>query len=270
MKVQLLVLSLLSFAVTSAWADVLTIGANHDTTLFQNNVSNSSGGGPGLFAGTNGATSPRRALISFDLSGIPAGATITGVQLTLTVGQIAGSGGSGGISTRTIGLFAITSPWGEGTVQSGSTSIGGTGQGFTANPGDATWNSAFNQQIAWQNPGGDFNSTASASLTLTNATPGTSFTWLSTSQLVADVQGWLTDPSKNYGWELINADETDATTFDAFYSREALSVPGVTASQLPSLQITYTASTVPEPACSALMATALLGMAAARPRRRRA
>lgn len=272
MKIQLLVLSLLSVAMASAHADVLTLGANHDTTIFQNNVNNSSGGGPGLFAGTNGATSPRRALISFDLSSIPANATITDVQLTLTVGQIAGSGGSGGVSTRTIGLFAITSPWGEGTIQSGSTSIGGTGQGAGANPGDATWNSAAFQQINrdWHTPGGDFNSTASASLTLANASPGLSFTWLSTPQLVANVQGWLNNSSTNFGWELINADESTATTFDAFYSREALSVPGVTASQLPSLQITYTVAAAPEPASSALMATALLGMAAARPRRRRA
>jgi hypothetical protein len=266
MRIRLFVLSFLSAAVASVHADVLTIGANHDATIFQNNVSNSSGGGPGLFAGTNGMVSPRRALISFDLSGIPAGATITDVQLTLTVGQIAGSSGGGGTSsTRTIGLFAITSPWGEGTVQSGSGSIGGTGQGAQAIAGDATWNAAMYQQNSWHNAGGDFNSTVSASLTLANAMTGMSFTWASTAQLVADVQGWLNNPSNNYGWELINADETNGTTFDAFYSREAMSVPGVTAAQLPSLQITYS---VPEPASGALVATALLGMAVSRPQRR--
>jgi hypothetical protein len=259
-------LSLFSMAMASAHADVLTIGASHDTTIFQNNVNNSSGGGPGLFAGTNGTSSPRRALISFDLSGIPAGATIDSVQLTLTVGQIAGSGGSGGMNTETIGLFAITSPWGEGTVQSGSLSIGGTGQGFGANPGDATWTSSAFGQATWKNAGGDFVTTASASLTLNNATPGSSFTWGSTSLLVADVQRWLDTPSKNYGWEIINADETDPTTFDAFYSRDSLSVPGVTTSELPSLQITYT---VPEPASGSLLAVALLGMVTSRSRRRR-
>lgn len=269
MKVKRIALSLLTAALASAHADVLTVGANHDTTIFQNNPDNSAGAAPGLFAGTNGASSPRRALLSFDLSSIPAGATITSVQLTLTVGQIAGSGGNGGTSTQTIGLFALTSPWGEGT-RGASSSIGGGGQGSPASPGDATWNSAFNGQTNGGWPlgvtGGAHASTASASLLLANASPGLSFTWLSTPQLVADVQGWLSDPTSNDGWELINADETSATTFDAFYSREGMSVAGVTAAQLPSLQITYN---VPEPACGTLLATALLGLAAARPQCRK-
>lgn len=258
-------LALLVFGAASARADVVTLGANHDTTIFQNNVNNSSGGGPGIFAGTNGAVSPRRGLMSFDLSSIPAGAIITGVQLTLTVGQIAGSGGSGGTNTETIGLFAITRPWGEGTVQSGATSIGGTGQGAAASLGDATWNQSAFSITSWTTPGGDFASTASASLTLNNASPGLSFTWLSTAQLVADVQGWLDNPSTNNGWELINADEHDATTFDAFYSREAAEA-GATSNQLPSLQVTYT---VPEPTSAALMTFAALGMLSASRLRRR-
>lgn len=253
------------FCAVAARADVIDLGANHDTTLFQNNVNNAAGGGPGIFAGTNGAVSPRRGLISFDLSSIPAGATITDVQLTLTVGQIAGSGGSGGMNTETIGLFAITRPWGEGTAEAGATSIGGTGQGAAAGVGDATWNQSAFSITSWTNPGGDFVSTASASLTLNNAAPGLSFTWLSTSQLVADVQGWLNNPSTNDGWELINADEHDGTTFDAFYSREAAEA-GATAGELPSLQVTYT---VPEPASSALGAVALMATASVRPSRRR-
>ncbi|EDY22180.1 hypothetical protein CfE428DRAFT_0305 [Chthoniobacter flavus Ellin428] len=258
-------LALVAFCAASVRADVVTIGAAHDTTIFQNNVNNAAGGGPGIFAGTNGAISPRRGLMSFDLSSIPAGATITNVQLTLTVGQIAGSGGSGGMSTETIGLFEITRPWGEGTAESGATSMGGTGQGAAAANGDATWNQSAFGQTSWTNPGGDFVSTASASLTLTNAQPGLSFTWLSTSQLVSDVQGWLDTPSTNDGWELINADEKDGTTFDAFYTREAAEA-GATSGELPSLQVTFT---VPEPTTGALMTFALLGMVSARRSRRR-
>jgi hypothetical protein len=264
MKFPFIFLSLSVCLAASVQADVITLGANHDATIFQNNVTNSSGGGPGLFAGTNVMTSPRRALISFDLSNIPSNAIITGVQLTLTVGQIAGSGGGGGsTSTRTIGLFEITSSWGEGTNQSGSTSIGGTGQGAAANAGDVTWSERFHGTTNWSTAGGDFVSTASASLALVNAAVGSSFTWGSTAQLVADVQGWLNNPSTNNGWELINADETNATTFDAFYSREATSA-GATSGQLPSLQVTYT---VPEPASASLVAFAALGLFSARRRR---
>ncbi|MEI9893252.1 MAG: DNRLRE domain-containing protein [Chthoniobacter sp.] len=268
MKLKLLLLFFCSGVTAAVFADVVNLGANHDTTIFQNNVTNSAGAAPGIFAGTNGASSPRRGLMSFDLSSIPAGAIITNVQLTLTVGQIAGSGGSGGTSTETIGLFALSSGWGEGT-NGASSSIGGGGQGNAALPtsGDATWSSSAYSQTPWLTPGGDFVSPASASLLLLNATPGASFTWLSTAQLVADVQGWLNNPAMNHGWELINADETDPTTFDAFYSREGMSVAGVTASQLPDLQITYT---VPEPVSGSLAAVAILAMCCLRPRHRRA
>jgi hypothetical protein len=247
-------------------ADIIDIGAEKDATIFQNNVNNSNGAGPGIFAGANGTSSPRRGLIAFDLSAIPAGSTITGVQLTLTVGQIAGSGGSGGSNTETIGLFALTRNWGEGTTGNTATQIGATGQGFAANPGDATWNAAAFQQTSWTTPGGDFALTASASLTLNGAGPGLSFTWLSTPQLVADAQGWLNNPATDFGWELKNADETDPTTFDAFYSREGTRVSGVTANQLPDLQVTYT---VPEPSSGTLAIIAALSFLGTRSFRRR-
>jgi hypothetical protein len=259
-------LALVFFGAASARADVISFGASRDTTIFQNNVSNADGGGPAFFAGTNGTTSPRRALIGFSLSGIPTGATITNVQLTLTVGQIGGAGSGGGTSTESIGLFAITRPWGEGTAESSATSISGTGQGAAAGAGDATWNQSAFSVTSWTNAGGDFVGSASASLTLTNATPGMSFTCLTTPQLVSDVQGWLNNPSTNNGWELINADEHDATTLDAFYSREGMNVAGVTSDELPSLLVTFT---VPEPACGALMAIALTAMMSMRPSRRR-
>ena len=90
-----------------------------------------------MFAGTDGVGSPRRGLIEFDIAGnVPAGSTINAVQLTLFLGQVAGSD----TTPRTIELHRLTADWGEGTTGSGSTMIGGTGQGFQANAGDATWN----------------------------------------------------------------------------------------------------------------------------------
>ena len=66
--------------------------------------------------------SPRRGLIQFDVAGnVPAGATITGVQLTLFLGQVAGTD----MTPRDIGLFALGADWGEGTTGSGNTTIGG-------------------------------------------------------------------------------------------------------------------------------------------------
>src|SRR5689334_15842752 len=80
----------------SANAEIIQLGAAHDTMIFQSNVNNGAGGSPGFLAGTNSQPSVRRGLISFDVSAIPANATITDVQLRLKIGDIAGSGGGGG------------------------------------------------------------------------------------------------------------------------------------------------------------------------------
>lgn len=104
-------------------ADTITLGASRDATIFQNNPNNAGGGSPGLFAGTNGADSPRREFIDFDIAdNIPAGSTITSVQMILNLGQIAGSGGGGNTSTAssTIDIFKVTQDWGEGGAKTGN------------------------------------------------------------------------------------------------------------------------------------------------------
>ncbi len=143
----------------------------------KNNPNNSSGQGPGLFAGTNGTDSPRHGLIQFNIAGnVPSGATITGVQLTLVLGQIAGSGGggSGGTNTSTIEVHDVTASWGEPGPQVAATNnLGGSGQGVAAETGDVTWAARFfNESPAqpWTTPGGDFATAASASVSVTNGT----------------------------------------------------------------------------------------------------
>jgi len=238
-----------------AGADVVTLSAAQDTAIFQNNVNNSDGGGPAIFAGTSGANSPRQALISFNLAGIPSGATITNVQLTLTLAQTA----AGGPGSATIGLFAATQNWGQGTNGSTATTVGGTGQGFAANTGDATWNAAFYSATAptlWNTPGGDHVATASTSLLVSGTAVGTAYTWGSSVQFVADVQGWLNSPSTNFGWELINANEATANSLYGFYSAEWDNAHfGGGATQVPELQVTYTPP-VPEPVSVSLAAIA--------------
>jgi hypothetical protein len=234
-----------------AGASTITIGDIKDASIFQNNADNSNGAGPGVFAGTNGMDSPRRGLIDFDISGsIPIGATITDVQLTLFLGQVAGTDQT----PRTIGLYKLADDWGEGITGAGQT-IGGTGQGFPANPGDATWNARFFPGTLWATPGGDHAATASATTTVTSAI-NAPYTWLSTPALVSDLQGWLNSPSTNFGWELINLDETTTTDFRAFYTREFSD-----ATLRPQLQITFTApATTPEPTSMVLVPLGMCGL----------
>jgi hypothetical protein len=226
----------------SGFGATITIGASKDTTIYQNNVNNSSGGGNGLFAGANGMASPRRGLIAFDIvDNVPTGATITDVQLTLFLGQVGGSGGGGSGGTATIDLHRMLADWGEGTAQKQTPpndSFVGLGQGASANVGDATWNARFFSTTLWNSPGGDFASAASATASV-GTMLNTATVWGSTASLVSDVRKWLATQSVNFGWALVNADETTAMTFRAFYTRDA-----ATAALHPQLQITYTEAPV--------------------------
>jgi len=242
-------------AAHGARADFVTIGATHDASIFSGNPNNSNGAGPGLFAGTDGVPQNLRSLIQFNVAGgVPAGSTITAVKLTLTLGLVAGAGETG---TRSIELHRLTATWGEGTTESTATTITGTGQGAPANSGDATWTDRFwssTTPAGWTSAGGDFVAAASAATDVGIAT-GVAYNWLSTPALVADVQGWLDNPSTNDGWLIRNANETPASrTYRAFWSREASN-----AALRPQLRIDFTAA--PEPialAPAGILAIALL------------
>lgn len=251
--------------IAAARADVVTIPASHDASIYSNKPNNSNGAGPGLFAGTDGAPQNLRSLIQFDVAGtVPAGSTITDASLTLTLGTFAGDGtAQADTAARSIELHRLTVSWGEGTTLSTTTQISQTGQGAAANPGDATWSSRFfspTTPTAWTTPGGDFAAQVSAKVDDVGTTDNTPCTWPSTPALVADLQSWLDTPSTNAGWLLRNADEAPASrTFRAFWSRQA-----PTPAFRPQLQITFTP--LPEPAFAApLLALAFIARRTRRP-----
>jgi hypothetical protein len=229
-------IALVHCGYSTGWAVVANIGASKDSTIFQNSVNNSSGAGNGLFAGTNGNSSPRRALIAFDVAGsIPAFSTIQSVQLNLVLGQVP-NGASG---NATIDLHKLSADWGEGIAQQSTPptdSLGGQGNGVAANAGDVTWNAKMFPGTLWATPGGDFSAGVSGSATVGTTINATS-SWLSTAALVSDVQGWVNNPSSNFGWILTNANEAGASTFRAFYSSEV-----ATAALHPQLVVNYTPS----------------------------
>lgn len=262
---KLAALVAMAVAGRSASASVKDIGSEMDTTIFQNNVNNSAGGAQAMFAGTNGTSSPRRGLIEFDIAdNIPAGSTITGAQLTLYLVQVAGSGGGSGTgsgATLTISLYKLSDSWGEGTAESNTSGASGNGQGTMANNGDATWDARFYPSPTWTTPGGDFAATASGSASV-GTTLNAPYTWGSTSGMVADVQSWLDSPTTNFGWELINADETDSQTFRAFWTREEARTDP-TAALVPQLAVTYVLA--PEPVAG--VGLSVLGLLALRRRR---
>jgi hypothetical protein len=234
---RLLILSLcLSLGFSSAAATGLKIApvkqkkvvqASKDNTLIESpNGDLSSGKGSTIFVGRTGQaeSSIRRGLIAFDISKIiPRGAKIISVKLTMTATKRAGGATSG---DRQVTLHRLTSDWGEGA----SSSEGG--RGATASAGDATWLHSFYPDKLWSQPGGDFVSDESASQT--TAAAGV-YTFGSTPQMVADVQGWLDAPNTNYGW-LLQGDETEGATAIVFQSHES-----ATQKSRPQLTVTYTA-----------------------------
>ncbi len=190
-----------------ASASQLSIGAAQDSTIYAESGSVANGSGSFLFSGKNSMSNTRRALLRFDLaSTLPAGSTITSVQLVLHVSQ------------AQAGAFAqhvqrVNASWGEGA----SDAPGAEGSGTAASPNDATWTERFfGASMPWTTPGGDFTASASTSVLVDGI--GT-YTFPSTAALVADAQSMLDAPALNFGW-ILRDDEATASSAKRFDSRQ--------------------------------------------------
>ena len=185
----------------------LTFSPAADTTLYEEgDLSN--GGGERLFAGTTLSGNLRRALIAFDLSGIPQNAVIEDVTLEMVMSRAL----TGTLVAR---LHRLTNAWGEGTVDA----PGQEGGGAPAEPGDATWLHRSFPTTLWDQPGGDFDPVESAS-TPVFPTLGP-YQW-SDPGMIADVQQWVANPGSNHGW-LVRGSESGANgSAKRFDSREIM------------------------------------------------
>lgn len=218
----LLLFGVFSLIALSIQGQSVTITPSADNTLYEQATGSlSNGAGQYLFAGrTNqGSNSIRRAVLRFDVAGsVPAGATITGATLTLSMNKsISGA--------HNISIHPLTTAWGEGT----SNAPGQEGGGTTSTTNDATWIHAFFSTTNWTTAGGDFDPTASA----TTSVAGNGFYSWSSATVTSDVQGWFTNPATNFGWIMIG-NESAATTVKRFASKEF-----GTAANRPQLTINY-------------------------------
>lgn len=205
-------------AAAGAGTHTITLIPRQDNTLYESDLGTiSNGAGEFLFAGHTQKGEARRALLAFDLSGIPVGSTVLSATLTLTMSKsIAGD--------TAMAVHALTADWGEAA----SNALGEEGAGALALPGDATWLHGFFDTTRWTAPGGDFAATASAVATVGGAG---AYAW-SSPGLAADVAAGLADPAGNFGW-IVLGDETAAGTAKRFDSRE--SAPA----QRPRLVVVY-------------------------------
>lgn len=201
----------------------VTLSPSKDNTLYQGAAgSSSNGAGQHFFVGNTNSGSIRRGVMAFDIAGnIPAVATINNVTLTLHMSRASAD------TPQTASLHKLLADWGEGT----SDASGNEGLGIAATPGDATWVHRSFDTDTWAEPGGDLASTASAPV----AGIG-SYTWGPTPEMMADVQGWLDDPSSNFGC-LLRGNEDENGTAKRFDSKET-EVP----ESRPALTIEFTPS----------------------------
>ena len=196
-------------------ADLQQIVATRDATIFEENIVGANGKGH-LFAGNNADGDARRALLIFDVSGIPSGSVVDSAYVTLECTK----GLSG---THPFSLHRMTKSWTEGP-STGTGRGGGIPSALTWL--DVTWyyasfTAAANDTFLTQ--GGDFIGAASAT---TAVGPDGSYGW-SDSQLIADVQAWVASPASNYGWILVG-DEINTANARRFDSREDTILPTLT------------------------------------------
>lgn len=184
-----LVLLGLGSTISSAMADEITLLPTRDATLFQDDDGDlANGSGSYLFVGVG--NDPKRALLAFDIaSSIPAGSIIESVELELNMSRTIVSG-------MRLELYRMTADWGEGASDAG----GQEGAGIDSEPGDATWQHRYYPDTPWTDPGGDFVAVPSAERIVNAEGP---YAWGPTPEMVADVQGWLDDPSTDFGWVVI-------------------------------------------------------------------
>ena len=187
--------------------------ATQDATLYeQDDGLRANGSGEYVFIGVTNSREKRRALAAFDVAGsVPPGATIVSARLVLSLSRTKAE-------DEPSEVHRATASWGEGASTAGS----GEGSGAGSADGDATWVHRRFEAERWATPGGDFSPDVSASSVVGRPPFGgvTSITWGSTPRMVADVQGWLDDPSSNHGWLLLGNEAKEQRTAKRFGSHE--------------------------------------------------
>ncbi len=197
---------------------IINLSPVADNTLYQvatpdpaQQISN--GAGRHFFVGRSNHQDLRRGALRFDLSAVPAGATITSVTLTLRMSRtISGP--------QSIALHRALMNWGEGT----SDAIGDEGAGARATTNDVTWFYTFFSTQRWTAPGGDFVAAPSAATLVSGLG---SYQWTGPG-LAADVQQWVNNPATSFGWILNNQGTDTAKRFDTKENPDSAARPVLT------------------------------------------
>jgi hypothetical protein len=186
-----------------AQTNELEITSSLDNTIFKD-TELSNGKGQHIFTGTSNKDVIRRALVQFDLRDLPAGVTIDSAFLILKPVKVKPA-------STVVSVYRVNTAWGEGDSEAQD----GDGKGAPATAGDATWRYAKFPNILWIKEGGDYELQPSVSDTVKLGSDAV----FGSINLALDVNFWLQDTSKNFGWVLVG-DEFNLGTSVKFGSRE--------------------------------------------------
>ena len=197
MKFRLWVALLVGTAAV-ANADSTSVTATADTEIAEATPTVANGSDITMVSGGLGNTVGnvlRRALLRFDLTGnIPSSATVTSVTVRVTVTKVPGSPVNSDFQLR-----RLLRAWTEA---------------------GATWSYPVSSASTWGAPGANGAGDAAASSASVAVSGVGAYTFASTPALVADVQGWLSNPADNNGWLLVSDTEA-AYTARHFAARES-------------------------------------------------
>jgi len=166
----------------NASADSVTLIPVGDATISEGQPSTPLGTSTILVSGTTGineGATRNRALLRFDLSAsIPSNAIVTSAALTMTV-----VGTPPLVTNLWFSLHKVAQDWSESAV---------------------TWTDRLSPPAPWSTPGGAPPQDYSSSVTQSNLITGLgTFTFVSSPDMIADVQDWVGNPAKSFGWILI-------------------------------------------------------------------
>ncbi len=205
----LILILIMIFSINKAYADQVILqpnpSAGNDTEIRRDIPDTNLATADLISVGLLGSGDPRRALLQFNISVIPASSTITYAQFQAFLNS------SVGLTDSAVEIHRITEAWTDD---------------------DATWNNRLSS-TAWTTAGGTYSSTVE-NLTNVSSTQGW-YNWTITSL----VQSWVNSTYQNNGLIMIGQ-ESAAGSFKRFSSSDTLA-----ASFRPILTINFTSNVPP-------------------------
>ncbi|PKO13235.1 MAG: hypothetical protein CVU39_20265 [Chloroflexi bacterium HGW-Chloroflexi-10] len=205
-----------SGTVSNTVCSTANLTATEDTYLSANDVAFNNGGRTELHVDATTGTSRRTTLMKWDLSSIPANATVSAATLSLYVSDA---------SPLTFNLYNMRRSWVEGTSNRTDST---NSANWNTYDGSNSWGAVGVADIStdrydtnlWNASTISFSSTGGKTVALNNAG-------------VAVVQGWINESASNYGLTMLNHSGTTSNAL-FFSSSEA-----TTAANRPTLNVTY-------------------------------